>query len=320
MKKMLWVFICILTFVVVFSGSAFIKLKFPGGQTFQVDWNDSVGTIHTDLEYGKEELNKFDLYVPADHSKASYGLVVYLHAGGFTGGDKSDDADILKYFTSKGYVAAGVNYSLRTDKNTANIYQMSKEIKQSIPVIQKKAAELGYNLDEMAVSGGSAGGALALLYAYRDAASSPIPVKFVYEAVGPASFEPFEWLGSDDSTYESDEIAKAGANFASLMTGENITVEMMRNGEYKKYVDAISPYTHITKNSVPTLAAYGTYDKVAPFRLSKYLLKALKDNNVPYDFIEFKKSGHGLQNDPKEAKLLNEKINEYLDKYMPINN
>lgn len=216
---------------------------------------------------------------------------------------------MLKYFTSKGYVAAGINYSLRTDENTVNLYQMSQEIKQSIPVIKEKAAELGYNLDEMAISGGSAGGALALLYAYRDADSSPIPVKLVFEGVGPPSFEPSIWLGIDntDSPYESDEAAEASAAFASIMTGESITAEMMRNGEYKKYVDEISPYTHITKNSVPTLAAYGTYDKVVPFGLTKNLLEALKENNVPHDFIEFKRSGHGLQNDPKEAKLYFEK-------------
>lgn len=319
MKKMMWILTCILTFVFVFSGSVFLKLKVPTlSNPLHVDWSDSVGTVYTDLVYGEEELNNYDLYVPADQSKDTYGLVVYLHAGGFTSGDKSDDADMLKYFTSKGYVAAGINYSLRTDTNTVNLNQMSQEIKQSIPVITKKAAELGYNLDEMAISGGSAGGALALLYAYRDADSSPIPLKMVFEGVGPPSFEPSIWLGMDnmDNPYETDEAAKAGASFASVMTGESITVDMMRDGEYKKYVDEISPYTHITKNSVPTLAAYGTYDKVVPFGLTKNFIEALRDNNVPHDFIEFKRSGHGLQNDPKESQLYFEKINEYLDKYM----
>lgn len=43
----------------------------------------------------KRRGNKFDLYVPADRNKDTYGLVVYLHAGGFTAGDRSDNADIL---------------------------------------------------------------------------------------------------------------------------------------------------------------------------------------------------------------------------------
>lgn len=117
-------------------------------------------------------------------------------AGGFTTGDKSDDASMCQFFVSKGYVVAAINYTLRNDRNPkASVYSMSQEIKQSIPVVKEEAEKLGYTLDRMAMSGGSAGGCLALLYAYRDADTSPIPVKFVFEAVGPSSFEPDDWYG-----------------------------------------------------------------------------------------------------------------------------
>ena len=56
-----------------------------------------------------------------------------------------------------------------------------------------EAAKLGYPVNEMAIGGGSAGGCLALLYAYRDTAESPVPVRFVFEAVGPSSFYPEDW-------------------------------------------------------------------------------------------------------------------------------
>lgn len=36
----------------------------------------------------------------------SYGLVVYLHAGGFTSGDKNADTKMLQWLCEKGYVAA----------------------------------------------------------------------------------------------------------------------------------------------------------------------------------------------------------------------
>ena len=74
-----------------------------------------MGTVYTDLTYGEKPANKFDLYVPADSSKDSYGLVVYLHPGGFTTGDKSGDAEMLQWLCSKGYVAAGINYTLFTE-------------------------------------------------------------------------------------------------------------------------------------------------------------------------------------------------------------
>ena len=53
---------------------------------------------------------------------------------------------------------------------TANVYTQSLEIKQALPAVVEAAAQYGYPVDRMAISGGSAGGCLALLYARRDTA------------------------------------------------------------------------------------------------------------------------------------------------------
>lgn len=45
-------------------------------------WSEKIGTKLTGISYGEGELNKYDLYLPKDSSKANYGLVVYIHAGG----------------------------------------------------------------------------------------------------------------------------------------------------------------------------------------------------------------------------------------------
>lgn len=46
------------------------------------------------------------------------------------------------------------------------------------------------------------------------------------------------------------------------------------------------------------------------------LAAALEEHGVPYDYIVFPHSGHGLQNDNKQARLYYRKINEYLDTYL----
>ena len=43
------------------------------------------------------------------------------------------------------------------------------------------------------MSGGSAGGALAMLYAYRDVEESPVPVKLLFQMVGPSSYFVEDW-------------------------------------------------------------------------------------------------------------------------------
>ena len=101
--RIMWGFIYAGAFIAAFAASVVFKMTYnPSGKEYRVEWSDSVGKIYTDLVYGEGEANKFDLYVPADTGKETYGLVVYLHAGGFTTGDKSGDADILKWLCSKG--------------------------------------------------------------------------------------------------------------------------------------------------------------------------------------------------------------------------
>ena len=309
-SKVLWGLLYAGTFAAAFVLSAIFKMTYDPLRT-RVEWNDEVGTVYTDLSYGQGSANKFDLYVPADNTKGTYGLVVYLHAGGFTAGDKSGDAVILKWFCARGYVAAGVNYTLFGEENPqASIYTQSLEIRNSIPAIQAEAEQLGYPLDRMAIAGGSAGGCLALIYAYRDAPSSPIPVKMVFEAVGPASFHHEDW-----TCYGLDKSPEAASVLFSAMSGNVITPEMIESNDYAAEVRDISADIWVNRDSVPTLCAYGAHDRICPFPAVRPLLDALEENGVPHDYIEFPHSGHGLQNDNREARLYQAKISEYLDRY-----
>ena len=64
-QKVLWGFLYALIFLTVFAVSAIFKITYnPLNEKYSVDWNDSVGTMHTDLTYGEKESNKFDLYLP----------------------------------------------------------------------------------------------------------------------------------------------------------------------------------------------------------------------------------------------------------------
>lgn len=312
--KVMWGFIYVFTFIAAFAGSAVFKMIHnPYGSEFSADWNDSVGTVYTDLSYGSGEANKFDLYVPADNSKDSYGLIVYLHAGGFTAGDKSGDAEILQWLCGKGYVTAGINYTLFSEKNPgASVYSQSMEIKESMPYVVEEAEKLGYHIDEMAISGGSAGGCLALLYAYRDAESSPVPVKMVFEAVGPSSFYPEDW-----KSYGLDQNLKAAKELFGVMAGKKIEAEF-GDSSYDEEIKDISALLWVNEKTVPTVMAYGKYDKLQPYEGSQRLLKALEDNHVPHAYYLLEHSGHGLQNDNKEYAKYLRKTLEYLDTYIPV--
>ena len=311
----MWGSLYVLLFIIVFVISAVIKLAYnPLSEKYRVEWMDSVGTSYIDLSYGEAEANKFDLYVPADKSRKTYGLVVYLHAGGFTTGDKADDKTMLQWLCSKGYVAAGINYTLRDENHPeASVYSQSVEIRDSMPYVVSAAEKLGYKINQMAISGGSAGGTLALLYAYRDAETSPVPVKMVFEAVGPSSFHHEDW-----KSYGLDQDAGAAAGLFSVMSGNAITEDMVTADHYDAYMKDISAYMWVNQNTVPTVCAYGSFDRVCPFGSVKHLVNALENHNVPHEYIEFPHSGHALQNDNRQYERYMEKVEEYLNKYMPV--
>ena len=314
--RAMFVFICILAFILSFAGSAVFKMTYvsPKMKKYRVKWSDDIGKTYTDLSYGEKPANKFDLYVPNDNTKDTYGLIVYLHAGGFTTGDKSDDAKMLQWLCSLGYVTAGINYTLFSEENPgANVYTQSVEIKESMPYIIEEAKKLGYKIDRMAVSGGSAGGCLALIYAYRDADTSPVPVKMVFEGVGPSSFYPEDW-----KNYGFDKNAEAAAGLFSAMTGKPVTTDMFGTPEYDELVKDTSALYWVNENTVPTVMAYGKYDTFQPYEGSVRLDEKLTKYKVPHEYIVFEHSGHGLQNDDKQMIKYSEAILEYLDKYMSV--
>ena len=96
----------ILVFIIAFSAGVVSKtaIQPSWAKQYSVEWSDEIGTLLSDISYGDGEANRFDLYLPEDNSKENYGLVVYLHAGGFTSGDKAGDREMLAWLCSKGYV------------------------------------------------------------------------------------------------------------------------------------------------------------------------------------------------------------------------
>lgn len=316
---MKFVLLCIGVFILSTVCGAASKMISPSwAKQYSVKWSDEVGTLRSDISYGEGEANRFDLYLPKDNSRENYGLVIYLHAGGFTTGDKTDDKDTLAWLCSKGYVAAGINYTLRSEEHPeASVLSQSNEIRAAVPKVIEAAEAAGYHIDKMTMAGGSAGHCLAMIYAYRDGKEAPVPVVLTYGGVGPSNFHREDWscYGLDKDT---DESIIATQMLFSSMLGEMLTEEEIRDGSYLERMHIISASEWVSNNPVPTVVAYGTHDRVQAFPASLRLKAALEENNVDYKYFEFQHSGHGLQNDNAVQKQWMEAVEEYLDKYMPL--
>lgn len=64
---------------------------------------------------------KLDLYQPAGDTLAKRPAIVWIHGGGFAGGDKSDHAWVATEWARRGYVTAAINYRLDSGNKCQNI-------------------------------------------------------------------------------------------------------------------------------------------------------------------------------------------------------
>lgn len=140
-KNILFVVLCLVLFVVVaavsflISANRFVQRSFD---PIRVDWDDSVGTAYKDLTYGEEKYQTYDLYVPANlDSSKNYSLILFIHGGGFTGGDKSEGEIWGKYFVSKGYICASINYTILTEETSSNVKVMYQETRDAVDAVIK---------------------------------------------------------------------------------------------------------------------------------------------------------------------------------------
>jgi acetyl esterase/lipase len=308
---MLFVCLCIAVFVVfALAGCALATVHLVDAryEYLKVSFTEDVGSVIQDRAYGEDPLQTYDLYLPANGSHENDSLILYVHGGGFTGGDKAgtDAVRYGEYLASKGYVVASVNYRLATEDNGVYVLDMYEDLMTAADVIVKAADELGYHINEMATTGCSAGGCLAMLVAFKEPDRLPVPIRFVFEETGPASFEPELWGNETDDQKRT---------FVYAVTGKEFTASEVGNADYQAAIDEISVSTMISEDSVPILLAYGPKDKVVNPNVKVPLLEALETYGVAHTYIEFPNSGHGLAGDPDKASEWFDTMEEYFTKY-----
>ena len=282
---------------------------------------DFQGTTIKDLEYAEGKYHHYDLYLPVDKTNTrSQKLILFVHGGGWTSGSKEDGENWCRYFAHQGYTTAALDYSLQTKGQTPSIDDMVEEMHLCIEAIVAKTAEEGITLDEMALNGFSAGGCLALLFAYRE--TPELPLKFVIEQSAPTTFDPKEWEEGVHwfvtHTTGVNGSAEGAAAFITKMSGQTVTASMIEDGSARSIYEAISPVCHINYASPPTLCGYGLTDGVVPPSHRQLLHDRLVEYSVPFDYFEFPHSGHALAYDMDVQEAFLEQADEYCQRYFTL--
>ncbi|MEZ6087458.1 MAG: alpha/beta hydrolase [Pirellulaceae bacterium] len=120
---------------------------------------------HADVPYGTHEKQRFDIWLVPESTKPT-PLVVFIHGGGFRGGDKSGiSAGQIKKFLDAGVAFASINYRL-SDSGPYPI--MMHDAARCLQTIRHRAKEWHLDPKRIACFGGSAGAGISLWLAFHD--------------------------------------------------------------------------------------------------------------------------------------------------------
>lgn len=191
--------------------------------------------VNNNEDYGVNiDNNNFDLYVPKGLKKdEDQTVVLFIHGGAWVSGLKTHVNPYVKEFTKRGYISATIEYTLlnrdfENEHKDLSVFRDLDEIDACIKTMKDMLVELGFTGSLSLVIGGVSSGAhLTMLYSYSRGTTSPLPIKFVLNAVGPTDIQSSVWKAFKYSESEQE------AYEAALEAGIDKTAIEAREGEGK---------------------------------------------------------------------------------------
>ncbi len=250
------------------------------------------------ISYGSHPQQKFDIYLPAGRSATTTKVYIYIHGGGWMGGDKSEingGINLMKQTYFPKYAIVNMNYVLaQLGTNNYALPNQINDIQAVINFIKSKSAEYQVK-PEFVLSGSSAGGHLAMYYAYTK--NNP-EVKAVVNIVGPADF--------NDPAFASSP--------ASVLFQGMVNPNVIPSGTTA--LTYASPVSWITNSSVPTLSFYGQTDTTVPISQRDLLEAKLTQKNVPHETNTYNGDHIGWMSEPTTSWMLG-KTKSFLNTHNP---
>ncbi|MCX7014112.1 MAG: alpha/beta hydrolase [Candidatus Sumerlaeota bacterium] len=141
----------------------------PGAAAREEERQAEPAPTFADVSYGPDASNKIDFWKAQSATPAP--LVVFIHGGGFRGGDKSKhDSSLMKACLDAGISYASINYRL---SGVAPYPAQMHDCARAIQFIRSKAAEWNVDPKRVACTGGSAGAGISEWLAFHDDMADP---------------------------------------------------------------------------------------------------------------------------------------------------
>jgi len=234
-------------------------------------------TVEHDVAYDtRYPPDTMDVYLP-DDGATGRPAVIFVHGGGWSGGNKRDHSAHAMRLAEAGYVAFSIDYRLVPD---GAYPAMMQDVACSIAVVRGRAAEWGLDPARIATMGYSAGGHLVSLLGVAsdeadfaqscvDDASRGGPPAAVISGAGPQDLR--DW-GAVDAVID-------------LLGSE---------ADHPERYALASPITHVSADAPPFLLIHGSSDLIVPVEQSRDMRDALRGAGAEARLLEIAGAGHVL--------------------------
>jgi acetyl esterase/lipase len=248
-------------------------------------------TVQENVPYDTYPQTVMDIYRPA--GPGPHPAMIVIHGGGWTGGMKSGMvANWVVRYLEKGFVVANVEYRLAA---VAPAPAAVEDALKAADFFVDNAKKYGADPKRVAVTGGSAGGHLALMVGMTPKSAKlgkPVKVRAVVNFYG---------ITDVDDQLHGPNMRKYAVTW--VPEGPDRTALARR----------VSPMTYVRKDVPPVLTLHGDADATVPYEHGVNITKALTEAGAQTEMISVPKGIHGFPTETQDR--VYPKIFEFLKKH-----
>jgi acetyl esterase/lipase len=219
-----------------------------------------------------------DVYSPRQAATGPRPLVLFVHGGAFTSGDKNSSTAraYMGELVSRGFVGASINYRLAP---AHQFPAMLEDVKCAVRYFRANSRTYNIAPNRIGIMGASAGAELAALAGVTDRS---------------AGFEGSGGYGNQSSRVQAVVDLYGWADMtANLPRG--VREQKLRIFGSSDRLAAGSPVTYVSRDDPPFLIMHGDRDRTVPLDQSRRLYEKLRAARVPATLVVVSNAGHGFE-------------------------
>lgn len=262
--------------------------------------------VTTDIEYGRASDAPLLLDVSSPDEWGSFPVVILVHGGGWTGGDKkgaakpNDGADITPLFgplTQAKFVWFSINYRLAPAHRWPACLE---DVQTAIRWVKAHAREYKGDPERIALVGHSAGGQLVCL-----SATLAGPDTRVQAVVGLAAVT--------DLVSDTERRGGISSSLSNLLGVQQGALDDKTRG----VLADLSPLEHVKPGLPPFLMLHGSIDKTVPYAQSVAFQTRMRSAGNTCDIFKIAEAPHRLTEWAKIDPAFGARMCHWLHRMMP---